>query len=187
MTSNNVSKVTVSGPHSGYKDGVYKNIPLSGGNGTGLLANFTIESGVIKDNVIFVKEGGCGYTNGDFLIQTFPEFMLVRDGNGDLISQDLEILATVSAGVSSITLTNPGSGYTFPPFVEVVDNCDQGYGSVARATIKDGKVDTIYVVSEGENYPVDEVIPYIVENVSVIDPGQDYEDGDRVVDNQGNE
>ena len=121
VTSNNVSKLTVSGPHSGYKDGVYKNIPLSGGNGTGLLANFTIESGVIKDNVIFVKEGGYGYTNGDFLIQTFPEFMLVRDGNGDLISQDLEILATVSAGVSSITLTNPGSGYTKGDYLSVDD------------------------------------------------------------------
>ena len=92
-----------------------------------------------------------------------------------------------TGSIISVKVTNPGSGYTFPPFVEVVDNCDQGYGSVARATIKDGKVDTIYVVSEGENYPVDEVIPYIVENVSVIDPGQDYEDGDRVVDNQGNE
>jgi len=92
-----------------------------------------------------------------------------------------------TGSIISVKVTNPGSGYTFPPFVEVVDNCDQGYGSVARATIKDGKVDTIYVVSEGENYPVDEVIPYIVENVSVIDPGQGYEDGDKVVDNQGNE
>ena len=121
VTSNNVSKLTVSGTHSGYKDGVYKNIPLSGGNGTGLLANFTIESGVIKDNVIFVKEGGYGYTNGDFLIQTFPEFMLVRDGNGDLISQDLEILATVSAGVSSITLTNAGSGYAKGDYLSIDD------------------------------------------------------------------
>ena len=92
-----------------------------------------------------------------------------------------------TGSIISIKVTNPGSGYTFPPFVEVVDNCNQGYGGVARSTIKDGKVDTIYVVSEGENYPADEEIPYIVEDVYVIDPGQDYEDGDRVVDNQGNE
>ena len=92
-----------------------------------------------------------------------------------------------TGSIISVKVTNPGSGYTFPPFVEVVDSCDQGYGGVARATIKDGKIDTIYVVSEGENYPVDEVIPYIVESVSVINPGQDYENGDRVVDNQGNE
>ena len=92
-----------------------------------------------------------------------------------------------TGSVISIKVMNPGSGYTFPPFVEVVDNCNQGYGSVARAIVKDGKVDTIYVVSEGENYPVDEEIPYIVESVTVIDPGQDFEDGDTVIDDQGNE
>ena len=92
-----------------------------------------------------------------------------------------------TGSVISIKVTNPGNGYTFPPFVEIVDKCDQGYGAVARATIKDGKIDTIYVVSEGENYPAEEDTPYIVEDVSVIYPGQDYEDGDKVIDNQGNE
>ena len=92
-----------------------------------------------------------------------------------------------TGSIISVKITNPGSGYMYPPFVDVVDNCGQGYGAVARAIVKDGKVDTIYVVSEGENYPADEVIPYIVESVSVIDPGQDFEEGDAVVDDQGNE
>ena len=37
-----------------------------------------------------------------------------------------------------IKVTNPGNNYTFPPFVEIVDNCKQGLGGVARATVKDG-------------------------------------------------
>ncbi len=92
-----------------------------------------------------------------------------------------------TGSVISIQVTNPGSNYTFPPFVEVVDSCGKGYGCIARAIIKEGKIDTIYVVSEGENYPVDEEIPYIVDSVSVINPGSGYQDGDIVTDNLGNE
>jgi len=92
-----------------------------------------------------------------------------------------------TGSVISVQVTNPGNGYTFPPFVEVVDNCNQGYGCVARATIKDGQIDTIYVVSEGENYPMGEEIPYVVDNVSIINPGNGYEEDDIVTDNLGNQ
>jgi len=92
-----------------------------------------------------------------------------------------------SGSVIDIQVTNPGNGYTFPPFVEVVDACGKGYGCVARATIKDGKIDTVYVVSEGEGYPVDEEIPYVVDSVSIINPGTGYEEDDIVTDDLGNE
>ena len=51
--------------------------------------------------------------------------------------------ANKTGSIIDIQITNPGSGYTFPPFVEVVDNCNQGYGCVARATIKNGQVDKL--------------------------------------------
>jgi len=92
-----------------------------------------------------------------------------------------------TGSVISVQITNPGNGYTFPPFVEVVDSCNQGYGCIARATVKDGQIDTIYVVSEGENYPMDEEVPYIVDNVTIINPGNGYEEDDIVTDNLGNE
>ena len=95
--------------------------------------------------------------------------------------------ANKTGSIIDIQITNPGSGYTFPPFVEVVDNCNQGYGCVARATIKNGQVDKLYVVSEGENYPVSEEVPYVVADVNIVNPGYGYEDGDKVVDNLGNE
>ena len=92
-----------------------------------------------------------------------------------------------SGSLIDIQLTNPGNNYTSPPFVQIVDKCGRGYGAVGRATIKQGKIDTIYVVSVGEGYPVDEDIPYIVDSVSVLDPGSGYQDGDTVIDNLGNE
>jgi hypothetical protein len=111
-------------------------------------------------------------------------------GGGGSGASAIPILGNLSGETGSlinVKITNPGSGYTFPPFVEVVDNCKQGYGAICRATIKNGQVDRIYVESEGENYPVGEVRPQVVTNIDVIDPGIGYQKGDVAVDDQGNE
>ena len=81
-----------------------------------------------------------------------------------------------TGSIIDIKLTNPGNNYTFPPFVEVVDNCKQGYGATARATVKDGKISSIYIVTEGENYPVADQSEVAITDVNIIDPGQNYQD-----------
>ena len=91
-----------------------------------------------------------------------------------------------TGSIIDIKMTNPGNNYQFPPFVEIVDNCDQGLGAQARATVKDGKVN-IYVVSEGENYPVGDQPEMAVVDVNIINPGSGYAEGDTVTDNIGNE
>ena len=93
---------------------------------------------------------------------------------------------TNTASIIDIELTNPGNGYTYPPFIQIVDSCNQGYGAIARATVKDGKIDKIYLSSIGENYPVEEVEPLIVIRVDIINPGSGFNDGDIVSDNLGN-
>ena len=92
-----------------------------------------------------------------------------------------------TGSIIGIKMTNPGNGYLYPPFVEIVDNCKQGYGAVARATIKDGKVNEIYIVSEGENYPIEDSTPPIISDVTIINPGSGYEKGDTVTDDFDNE
>ena len=92
----------------------------------------------------------------------------------------------LTGGIISVKMTNPGSNYVYPPFVEIVDNCNQGYGAIARSIISDGQVTGIYVVSPGENYPAEEQ-PYVVDSVSVLDPGSGYSDGDTITDDQGND
>jgi hypothetical protein len=93
-----------------------------------------------------------------------------------------------TGSVIGAKLLNPGSGYDFPPFVEIVDNCGQGYGAVARAVLNDaGQIDYIYIVSEGENYPVGELEEYVITGVRVVDPGNGYANGDVIVDNFGNQ
>jgi len=93
-----------------------------------------------------------------------------------------------TASVIGAIVTNVGSGYRFPPFVEIVDECGIGYGARARCKINDnGEIESIYIVSSGENYPVGDQDIYGVTDVTVVATGIGYENGDTATDNFGNE
>ena len=161
-------------------------VPLDGVQS--IVGAYDVFSGAISDP----KNEFLGDVEGCFAgIPTIckPPTINIFGGGGEGASA-IPIMGALSGNTGSIIdirVTNPGSGYTFPPFVEVVDNCNQGYGCVARATIKNGQIENVYVVSEGENYPVDEIIPQVVTDVNIINPGIGYEDGDVVIDNLGNQ
>ena len=132
-------------------------------------------------------------------------------GGGGSKSTAIPLLGSIIEGTGSIIgvkVTNRGSGYKFPPFVEIVDNCNQGYGAVARSIINDaGEVESIYIVSEGENYPTGDVYEntsvinsstetqtnslvarnYIVKDVLIQNPGQNYSQTDTASDQFGNQ
>ena len=160
--------------------------------------------------------GGC-YT-GPPLFCSAPVVTIF--GGGGTGATAIPLIGAISGSTGSIIgtkVTDGGSGYRFPPFVEIRDNCNQGYGAVARATINDaGEVDSIYIVSEGENYPTgdlydnststtaDTVINnstenqtqsliarnYSVNKIIIQNPGQNYiggDGGDTATDQFGNE
>jgi len=120
--------------------------------------------------IINIFGGGPG--SGASAIPIFGN--LVTDSNG-----------FTTASIIGVQVTNPGSGYRFPPFIEIVDDNDQGYGAIARSIIKDGKVESIYIVSEGENYSVGNIEEYSVLQVLVEDGGSGYKDA-QVTDDLGN-
>ncbi|MGA1048492.1 MAG: hypothetical protein ACO3UU_10795, partial [Minisyncoccia bacterium] len=64
-----------------------------------------------------------------------------------------------------------------------------GYGAVARALINsNGEVESIYMVSEGENYSVGDIAEFSVLKVLVEDGGSGYDDLTTVItDDLGNE
>jgi len=96
----------------------------------------------------------------------------------------------VTGSIVGFQVTNQGSGYNIPPFVEIIDDIDtpQGYGAIARTVIQDGKVIAIYPISEGENYTPNETDEYSVIDVIIEDSGNDYPDGSdiNVTDQFGN-
>ena len=132
--------------------------------------------------------GGCGGTK----IKIFGGF-----GEGGTANAIIGAIKQVSNGGRGITgsvigvdLVNGGGGYTFPPFVEIVDECKSGYGAVARSEIdyETGEITNIYLLSEGEGYtPSQDQGDYINDLPEIIDPGIGYESVDRVIDNNGNE
>jgi len=118
--------------------------------------------------------GGRG--SGATAIPIFGNLVTNPDGN-------------VTASVIGVQLTNPGSGYTFPPFIEIVDDNDQGYGAVARSIINsNGEIESIYMVSEGENYSVGNIAEFSVLKVLVEEGGSGYDDLTTIItDDLGNE
>ena len=112
-------------------------------------------------------------------------------GGGGIGSIAIPLFGAINGTTASIIgakITNGGSGYKFPPFVEIMDDCNKGYGAIARATINDaGEVDSVYIVSEGENYAFEVIENYVVDNILIQNPGQNYTDGDIATDQFGNE
>lgn len=117
--------------------------------------------------------GGRG--SGASAIPIFGNLVTNPDGNA-------------TASIIGLQLTNPGSGYAYPPFVEIIDDADQGYGAVARALInQNGEVESIYMVSEGENYSVGNIAEFSVLRVLVEEGGSNYGNDTTITDNLGNE
>jgi hypothetical protein len=93
------------------------------------------------------------------------------------------------ASIIGVKITNGGKNYLYPPFVEFVDNCNQGFGAIGRAVINDaGEVTDIYMVSTGEDYPLTEDTPVAaVDRVVVDSSGTNYRSTDNVKDDFGNQ
>ena len=93
-------------------------------------------------------------------------------------SVDERSVTNRQGGVVSIEVTDGGSGYKYPPYVEIKDNCKLGVGGVARSIIKNGKVTAIYIVTPGEGYVAnDDFEFFVVDSVPVIDGGSGYAPG----------
>ena len=141
--------------------------------------------------------GGCGGTK-----------IKIFGGNGEggtakaifgAIGQIANAGRGLTGSVIGVDLVNGGGGYTFPPFVEIVDECGNGYGGSARAIIDYDpdsptyqQITDIYVVTEGENYTIGEdMVDYVPDDTNgpiIVEPGEGYNpETDRVIDSDGNE
>jgi hypothetical protein len=108
----------------------------------------------------------------------------------------------ISGSIIGVNVLNGGENYKYPPFVEIVDDCDLGYGAVARSVInEEGVVTGVYIASPGESYPIGNVnintgqvksetnpenLPNYVDKVIVQTTGTGYKTTDPVFDDIGN-
>ena len=129
------------------------------------------ECGVPK--VTFFGGGGSGAA-GKAILGNF-----VNNFDTEGVSESI----TKTASIIGVQIDDPGSGYSNPPFISFNDNCDKGYGAYGRAIIKDGKVSSVIMISNGENYPTeieqqDDI--FYIDDVIIENPGTDYSEDDNV-------
>ena len=101
-------------------------------------------------------------------------------------TKDSRTQKDIQGGVVAVKVEDGGSGYIYPPFVEIRDNCGLGIGCHARATIRNGKVRRIYIVTPGEGYPGSGEEIFVPGDVEIIEGGGGYTPG-IVEDEYGNE
>ena len=102
---------------------------------------------------------------------------------------------TRTASIIGVEITDPGSGYSYaPPMVTFEDSCGLGYGAVGRCIIDYdsnsptyGQITGVYIVSEGENYPVEDDEENAVTDTFIINSGNGYTPGDTAIDENGTE
>lgn len=103
---------------------------------------------------------------------------LARPIVGDYVaSVDSRTVSQVQGGIVSIEVLDGGSGYVYPPFVTIRDNCGLGRGAQAQAVIKDGKVTRIYIIQPGVDYPAEGEDLFVVDTVEVVSGGEGYVPG----------
>ena len=78
---NFIDKVVISSPGTGFNNGPYYDVPLSGGTGTGLKANIVVANNAITS--VTVTNGGSNYS-GDFTITPIPT--AIGSGSGAVLS-----------------------------------------------------------------------------------------------------
>ena len=145
---------------------------VSGGNGEGFLADFTVSNGAVKS--IAVTNGGSGYrlvidenvTPVQFAEE--PPTVIFRDSNGNVVVNVVAKAITTNGVVTEIRIIDGGSGFTVAPTIEFT-----GVGNSAAATssIADGVISRIAVVEGGLNFTADFTINPLP--AAITNPGGD--------------
>ena len=138
--------------------------------------------------------GGCGGTK----VKLFGGGVKGAGGVANAILQIAEGGRGLTGSVIGVDLVNGGGGYTFPPFVEIVDECGEGFGATARAKIDYDpdsptyqQITDIYIVTDGQGYTpssdIEDYIPDDEKGPNILDGGSGYDSDDIITDNYGNQ
>ena len=149
-----IAKVGTITPGSGYGSGIYQNVPLTGGSGTGAIANFTITSGAVS--AVTLVSGGVNYLVNDVLSATSASI----GGAGSGFSVPV---ASLSSGPISALGTITGGLYAFGgPFTNLALTGGSGTGATANIGMVKSTVPAAFFVS----------------SVTIVNPGTGYKVGD---------
>ncbi len=121
----------------------------------------------------------------------YPPRVVIFGGEG--LGAVADAVVNEIGEVIGVRMQDTGLGYTEPPFVSIVDDCDIGRGATATAIVEDGEVVNIVVNKGGANYLSGDQIADVegfdvigeIEGVEVVATGAGYEEGDLIVSDSG--
>ena len=85
-----------------------------------------------------------------------PEIKIIGDGKN---AAAVPIVSNQNGSILTVSVTDPGKGYSYPPVIAIQDNTNFGLGAELKSTINaDGNIDSIYVVRPGKGYCITNLI-----------------------------
>ena len=157
FVSNIIKTITVTNGGSGYTVAPTVTVTDEDGYGFGCVATASISGG--KVTAITVSSVGAEYSNPTVTISGGDGFgatatadvtKTIQEEGGELV---VGTAVLSGGGVTSITLSNVGAGYTSVPSVTVVTaDGDTGSGATAAAILSGTGIGDITVTSGGSNY-----------------------------------
>jgi hypothetical protein len=135
---NNISTLGTITGGTLYVDGVYHNIPLTGGTGTGALATITVVGGIVT--AVAVDKGGTGFA-------------------GYTVADSLSTLAiNIGSSIATVGTLVGGSLYTNGVYANVPLTGGTGRGATANITVAGNAVTVVTPVLAGVGYTVADVL-----------------------------
>lgn len=134
LIGNGVNGAPITTAGANYPDGVYGNVPLTGGSGVLATANITVTVGAVT--AFTINNRGVGYTVGNTL--SFAASSIGGNTNG---------IATFGA-------ITAGSNYTNGVWTNVPLTGGAGTGATAQITVAGNVVTAITITNKGNNYAV---------------------------------
>jgi hypothetical protein len=158
--SSSVTAINVTNGGSGYTSA--PTINISGGGGSNATATATVSGGHVT--AVNVTNGGSGYTSAPTI--TFStsntgagwnsnNYQLGTTADGNTVICTTDFLTNISeynqtSGITGITVTNRGNGYTSSPTVTISGG--GGSGATATANVQGNQVRTITLNNAGSGY-----------------------------------
>lgn len=138
---------------SGYRDGVYTQVPLTGGSGRGATATVTVMMGAVTG--VSITNAGTHYTGADTLSAASSSI----GGQGTGFS--VPVSTVTSTGTGMVGLLGPitaGFGGRSGTYGGVALTGGAGTGATANITVQGGRVSAVAILNPGASYQVGDIL-----------------------------
>ena len=143
-----------------------------------------------EDGGLIDEVGGCSGADGPFGKRCGPPSVQFFGGEG--IGGVGKAVINEIGEIIGVSMSDMGFGFTSPPLVTFIDECENGRGATGKAIIEDGKIIKVVMQETGSGYlgggvsdGDGEQVIAVLDGVDIIGTGVGYEEGDTITTDDG--